>query len=248
MNSGITSTIIRSLKTINYLLKNNNKVIILSHFGRVKNEDDLKDNSLKIVYEEMKKYLPIVFIDNIFDFDKSILLKNNCVLFENTRYNDIPPKKESINDLELAKYYASFGDVFVFDAFGTSHRIHSSTAGIANFLPVYLAFSSFFMDWMNAMSFLLSSTCSISSGRRDSVSSMALSRRQRSISAWLPFSKTSGTFMPRNSAGRVYCGYSSSPSENDSVSADSLLPNTPGIKRAMQSIATIAASSPPVST
>lgn len=130
--------IIRSLKTINYLLKNNNKVIILSHFGRVKNEDDLKDNSLKIVYEEMKKYLPIVFIDNIFDFDKSILLKNNCVLFENTRYNDIPIKKESINDLELAKYYASFGDVFVFDAFGTSHRIHSSTAGIANFLPVYL--------------------------------------------------------------------------------------------------------------
>lgn len=130
--------IIRSLKTINYLLKNNNKVIILSHFGRVKNEDDLKDNSLKIVYEEIKKYLPIVFIDNIFDFDKSILLKNNCVLFENTRYNDIPQKKESINDLELAKYYASFGDVFVFDAFGTSHRIHSSTAGIANFLPVYL--------------------------------------------------------------------------------------------------------------
>lgn len=130
--------IIRSLKTINYLLKNNNKVIILSHFGRVKSEDDLKDNSLKIVYEEMKKYLPIVFIDNIFDFDKSILLKNNCVLFENTRYNDIPQKKESINDLELAKYYASFGDIFVFDAFGTSHRIHSSTAGIANFLPVYL--------------------------------------------------------------------------------------------------------------
>lgn len=130
--------IIRSLKTINYLLKNNNKVIILSHFGRVKKEEDLKDNSLKIVYEEMKKHLPIAFVDNIFNFEKDILLKNDCVLFENTRFTDIPIKKESVNDLNLAKYYASFGDVFVFDAFGTSHRIHSSTAGIANFLPVYL--------------------------------------------------------------------------------------------------------------
>lgn len=129
--------IIRSLKTINYLLENNNKVIILSHFGRVKKESDYESNSLKIVYEELKKYLPIAFVSDIYKFDHGVL-ENKCILFENTRFTDVPEKKESVNDLDLAKYYASFGDVFVFDAFGASHRLHSSTAGIANFLPVYL--------------------------------------------------------------------------------------------------------------
>ena len=129
--------IIRSLKTINYLLANNNQVVILSHFGRVKKESDFPSNSLRIVYEELKKYLPITFVSDIFNIEQGAL-KNNCILFENTRFTDVPVKKESANDLELAKYYASFGDVFVFDAFGASHRLHSSTAGIANFLPVYL--------------------------------------------------------------------------------------------------------------
>ena len=90
--------IIRSLKTINYLLKNNNKVIILSHFGRVKNEDDLKDNSLKIVYEEMKKHLPIVFIEKIFriflSFSFLLFFKKIIVFFLRIQGIMISPKKK----------------------------------------------------------------------------------------------------------------------------------------------------------
>ena len=58
------SKIQKSLKTINYLLKNNNKVIIFSHFGRIKKEEDKENNSLKIVYEYLKKELDVEFISN----------------------------------------------------------------------------------------------------------------------------------------------------------------------------------------
>ena len=131
------SKIIKSLKTIKLLLNNNNKVVILSHFGRVKSEEDFNDNSLKIVFDELKKHINVVFSNKPIDIEKD-LLEYECILLENTRFNDVPNKRESINDLELAKYYASLGDVFVFDAFGASHRIHSSTAGIANYLPTYI--------------------------------------------------------------------------------------------------------------
>lgn len=135
------SKIISSLKTINYLLDNNNKVIILSHFGRVKNEEEKKSNSLKIVYEELKKYLNISFIDNPLDLDIiTSVTDSNCFLVENTRFTDIPEKRESVNDLELARYWAKFADVFVFDAFASSHRIHSSTAGLSKYLPTYIGF------------------------------------------------------------------------------------------------------------
>lgn len=133
------SKILKSLKTINYLLENNNQVILLSHFGRVKSSDDFNKNSLKLVYEELKKHINVVFSEKARDIDNE-LLDNNCILLENTRFNDVPIKTESVNDLELAKYYASLGDVFVFDAFGTSHRLHSSTAGISNYLPTYIGF------------------------------------------------------------------------------------------------------------
>ena len=58
------SKITKSLKTIKHLLENNNRVLILSHFGRVKSEEDKKKNSLKVVYEELKKYIDLVFIEN----------------------------------------------------------------------------------------------------------------------------------------------------------------------------------------
>ena len=73
-------------------------------------------------------------------------------------------------------------------------------------------------------------------------------RRQPAISRWLPDNSTSGTFSPLNSAGRVYWGYSSRPSENESAAADSALPSTPGTRRETASTMTIAASSPPVMT
>ena len=135
------SKIIKSLKTINYLLERNNKVIILSHFGRIKKEEDKIKNSLKIVYEELKKYVDVEFISDPVNIKEVTSVSiNKCFLVENTRFTDIPVKRESANDLELAKYWASFGDVFVLDAFGSSHRAHSSTAGISYYLPTYLGF------------------------------------------------------------------------------------------------------------
>lgn len=136
-----TSKIDMSLKTINYLLDNGNRVLIFSHFGRVKSEEDKLNNSLKVVYEYLKKYIDIVFIENNENIEFYLnTSKSKCFLVENTRFTDIPIKRESKNDLNLAQYWASFGDVFVLDAFGSMHREHSSTAGISNYLDTYLGF------------------------------------------------------------------------------------------------------------
>ena len=131
------SKIIRSIDTIKLLLNNNNKVIILSHFGRIKSEDDKINNTLYPVYEELKKYIDIDFISDPFNLDDINNSNKLCFLVENTRYTDVPEKKESINDLELSKYWSQFADVFVIDAFASLHRAHSSTAGISNYLKTY---------------------------------------------------------------------------------------------------------------
>src|SRR5581483_6846413 len=86
------------------------------------------------------------------------------------------------------------------------------------------------------------------SGRTAAVARRAESRRQRAISAWLPESRTSGTRIPRKTSGRVYCGYSRSPSANDSSASDARFPITPGTSRAIASMTTAAAASPPEST
>ena len=135
------SKILKSLDTIKFLLNNNNKVIILSHFGRVKNEEDKKNNSLKIVCDELKKYIDVVFIENNDNIDFYLnTSKSNCFLLENTRFTDVLIKRESVNDLNLSKYWAEKADVFVIDAFASMHRCHSSTAGISNYLPTYIGF------------------------------------------------------------------------------------------------------------
>ena len=134
------SKIVKSLKTINYLLDNDNTVIILSHFGRVKSEEDKEKNSLKIVYEYLKKYYDLEFVSNPLDLTMVNNSSKKLFLVENTRYTDVPEKRESANDLELAKYWASFADVFVVDAFASLHRAHSSTAGISKYLPTFLGF------------------------------------------------------------------------------------------------------------
>lgn len=129
--------ILKSLPTIRYLINNNCKILLLSHLGKIKTEDDLKNNSLKSVgkklSEELKK--DITFIENPIDPSIPNILENNdLVLLENTRFMDYPDKKESKCDMELAKFWASAGDIFINDAFGTSHRKHASNYGISKFL------------------------------------------------------------------------------------------------------------------
>ena len=133
--------IIESLKTIKYLIDKNAKVIILSHLGRVKTEEDKKDNSLYPVYLRLRDLLG----DNVC-FSKytsgnklkelvNTLRTGEILLVENTRFEDIEGKKESSCDLELSKYWASLGDIFVNDAYGVCHRSHASNVGISKFLP-----------------------------------------------------------------------------------------------------------------
>ena len=133
--------IIESLKTIKYLIDKNAKVIILSHLGRVKTEEDKKDNSLYTVYLRLRDLLE----DNVC-FSKytsgnklkelvNTLRTGEILLVENTRFEDIDGKKESSCDLELSKYWASLGDIFVNDAYGVCHRSHASNVGISKFLP-----------------------------------------------------------------------------------------------------------------
>lgn len=129
--------IVESLQTIKYLLANNAKIILCSHLGRPKGTVNPKF-SLKPVYEHLKQLLPSVNIHfaKKFDFDKlrkqtDKLNVGEILLLENIRF--LPEEEQ--NDQALSKNLASLADIFVFDAFGTSHRKHSSTYGIAKFLP-----------------------------------------------------------------------------------------------------------------
>lgn len=129
-----------ALPTIKYILDNGASIILLSHLGRIKTEEDKKSKSLKIVADKLKEMLPnkITFINEtrskeITKAAKS--LKPGEILFlENTRFEDLNKKAESSNNATLAKYWASLGDVFVNDAFATAHRAHASTVGIANYV------------------------------------------------------------------------------------------------------------------
>ena len=113
MENGIikdSSKIKKSLRSINYLLENNCRVVILSHFGRIKSEEDMAKNSLKIVAKELANLLGknVKFLDNCYG-DKVKNIVDNCglgevILLENTRFMDIYEKKESGNDLALTEY------------------------------------------------------------------------------------------------------------------------------------------------
>ena len=127
--------IVKSLKTINYCLERASKVIIMSHLGRIKTSEDKAKNSLKIVATELGKLLDqdVYFCTWEEDIEKAIN-DNKIVLLENTRYFDLDNKKESNCDEELSKYFSSFGDVFINDAFGTAHRENASNVGISKYL------------------------------------------------------------------------------------------------------------------
>ncbi|HKM29391.1 MAG TPA: phosphoglycerate kinase [Bacilli bacterium] len=129
--------IIQALPTIKYAIEQGGKIVLLSHLGRVKEEADKASNSLAPVAERLAELLnkPVNFVPVTRGeaLEKAIMALDNgdIVMVENTRFEDIKGKKESNNDAELGKYWASLGDVFVNDAFGTAHRAHASNVGIA---------------------------------------------------------------------------------------------------------------------
>ena len=138
--------IVASLRTIKYALRNNAKVILLSHLGKVKTEEDKISNSLYPVAEKLSSYLDkqVLFspdtrsskltemVDNLKDGD--------VLLIENTRFEDVLGKKETNCDEKLSKYWASLGDIFINDAYGTCHRAHASVVGIPKYLPSGVGF------------------------------------------------------------------------------------------------------------
>ena len=136
----------QSLDTINYAINKGAKVILMSHLGRIKTSNDLKKNSLCSVSIRLSELLNkgVIFVNKTRGEKLETLINNmhsgDVLLMENTRYEDLDGKKESSNDTELGKYWASLGDIFINDAFGTSHRAHASNVGIASNLPNGIGF------------------------------------------------------------------------------------------------------------
>ena len=141
--------IVAALPTIKYLLENGAKVILLSHLGKVDHKDpekcaaDKAKNDMAPVAKKLQEYLPdakVTFVNATRgeELEKAVneLTEGNVVLMQNTRYE----KGESKNDPELAAYWASLADIFVSDAFGSVHRAHASTVGIAQHLPSAVGF------------------------------------------------------------------------------------------------------------
>ncbi|MEE3928116.1 phosphoglycerate kinase [Mycoplasmopsis ciconiae] len=139
-NGVITSTkrITAALPTIQKIINEGGKAILFSHLGRVKEEADKESKTLKPVAEELalllKKPVKFVAATRGAELEEAIAQMNegDVLLFENTRFEDLNAKAESKNNPELGKYWASLGDVFVNDAFGTAHRAHASNVGIAS--------------------------------------------------------------------------------------------------------------------
>lgn len=138
--------IMAELPTINYLIKSGAKVIIMSHLGKIKSEEDKKSYSLYIVYEELLNIIDTKVIfspathGKILEEKISSLQNGEVLLAENTRYEDVENKKESECNEELSKYWASLADIFINDAFGMTHRKHASNYGISKFLPTGIGF------------------------------------------------------------------------------------------------------------
>lgn len=135
-----------SLKTINYLLDNGARVVILSHLGKVKSVDDLSKNSLEVVYKRLNEltFNKFKFIssleENVIKDEVSNLEYGKGILLENTRFYDLDGKRESSFDDKLALFWASLGDIFINDAFGTLHRKHTSNYGVSLHLPSGIGF------------------------------------------------------------------------------------------------------------
>ncbi|MFY2151459.1 phosphoglycerate kinase [Mammaliicoccus sciuri] len=141
--------IVQALPTIKYIIEQGGKVILFSHLGKVKTEEDKQGLSLKPVAERLSELLnkEVTFVPETRGeaLESAIdgLSEGDVLVFENTRFEDVDGKKESKNDPELGKYWASLGDIFINDAFGTAHREHASNVGIASNIETA---SGFLMD------------------------------------------------------------------------------------------------------
>ncbi|WP_354680084.1 phosphoglycerate kinase [Macrococcoides caseolyticum] len=138
--------IVEALPTIKYIIEQGGKVILFSHLGKVKTEEDKANLSLQPVANRLSELLDkeVQFVaetrgENL-ESAINALQPGDVLLFENTRFEDVGGKKESKNDAELGKYWASLGDVFVNDAFGTAHREHASNVGVATHLDTAAGF------------------------------------------------------------------------------------------------------------
>lgn len=135
-----------ALETIKYCQEKNCKIILLSHLGRVKEERDLQKNDLAPVAQRLAELLnqDILFSEKTRGEELEAIVDSlepkDILLIQNTRYEDLADKKESKNDPELGAYWASLGEVFINDAFGTIHRAHASNVGIANNLESAVGF------------------------------------------------------------------------------------------------------------
>ena len=138
-----------ALPTIQYILDQGAKVVLFSHLGRVKEESDKEKLSLFPVAKRLSQLIDrdVLFVNETrgAELESAVedLKSGEVLLVENTRFEDLDGKKESKNDPELGKYWASLGDVFVNDAFGTAHRAHASNVGISENVE---AVSGFLME------------------------------------------------------------------------------------------------------
>ena len=141
-----------ALPTIEYALNQGAKVVAFSHLGRVKEEADKASKSLAPVAVRLSELLgkEVKFVPETRGAELEAAIKGlkdgEILMFENTRFEDVDGKKESKNDPELAKYWASLGDVYVNDAFGTAHRAHASNVGIASNIGEGNSASGFLVD------------------------------------------------------------------------------------------------------
>ncbi|MDD3049212.1 MAG: phosphoglycerate kinase [Bacilli bacterium] len=134
--------IVQALPTIKYLIENKAKIVLMSHLGKIKTEEDKAKNSLKVVADRLAELVDtkVSFcpVTRGAELEEAVAALNDgeIVLMENTRYE----AGETKNDEELGKYWAGLGDLFVVDAFGSVHRAHASTVGIPTHLPNALGF------------------------------------------------------------------------------------------------------------
>jgi len=138
--------IVLALETINYILSQNCRLVILSHLGKVKTEADKYKYSLQPIANKLKELInkEVYFIKETDGLELKKRIENakpqDVLMLENTRYFDVPDKLESACDIQLSMLFASLGDIYVNDAFATSHRKHASNYGIAEHIPSCIGF------------------------------------------------------------------------------------------------------------
>ncbi len=135
-----------SLETIEYLLKENCKIILLSHLGKIKSESDKTRYTLEPIANKLKELLKKEVYFSKVNFGPEVIKRvkelkpKEILMLENTRFLDLPQKLESKCDPQVSEFWASLGDIFINDAFGSTHRRHASTYGISEFLPSGIGF------------------------------------------------------------------------------------------------------------